>query len=919
MRWERATSNFFNRKIFPVLCFAVLFFTIVPKVQAATTVNQGLLRYTCALNPYLACPAPMFPPGPSGLPRALDSDYNVALHISISGAQEGNTWTWNFSGVSTSPGGMVFHSSWNGGSNCFVSFNVLAEPVICGSTSLNYAVGGNVRHKSPGVKAITVSFSSSGNPASVIISESYELVALESNISLTNAQITQAVFDTDGIVDLVLSRRTAALLTYDAIDLVNQSVAVEVRMVNEQGETVATFPTDPPFVTPQMDGQNLKAEVFFTPDRTGSYNLIVALDPANIILETDETDNLTETPIPVKLHETKNLTIAYVPLIPPICFLNNCLMTQQDVQNSVSESNDFIQRTYPLADDGLQFDEVNLDNRVLGGNNEKRKSSSPPCGPEGSVSEGIFQDFATLDTMFRGKKRIIGIVPEGYFAFHFLPDIGGLQIAGYKSILGQAGYPQATVHELGHSFGLPVPDLTQTWFSEPGKPKEPWEEYYLNPETCKIPSPDPPDIGFLVDGFDVKNKKPVNGALDFMGYGAWEGEYWIAKLHWDKLLQQLSIDVPDPELIQISAIIYKDGRTKLGPWGVFDGIPDVVEPGEYSLELLNANGEPILNIPFKLSFFMDIEEVGRVETPLAGFSYAVPYPPETATVLIKAPDGTVLAEVDPVQKTLTDAITNLPGKCFTEEASQQRQLLIEDIEIFNGQLEASDVNGALSKLEIIRSHVETFLKNQCGIGSETTEGFLSLIEEIVSRLENRISGSTERCGNCQDDDGDTFVDLLDPDCQASALAVSRGTIIPAPAPSEDKLTLQGSFSAPAGSINPATDGVTVNLTDSDGPIACFKLPPGAGWKTQGTKWSFMDNQQGSLGNPDAKEILSIQYNAKKGTFTVKAKVKKTSLSDPDAGNISTSVVIGEKGFLNTQAWQLDKTGKKFVTPVKSQP
>jgi hypothetical protein len=42
-------------------------------------------------------------------------------------------------------------------------------------------------------------------------------------------------------------------------------------------------------------------------------------------------------------------------------------------------------------------------------------------------------------------------------------------------------------------------------------------------------------------------------------------------------------------------------------------------------------------------------------------------------------------------------------------------------------------------------------------------------------------------------------------------------------------------------------------------------------------------------------------------------VKTVTLTDPDAGNIATSVVIGGDVFLNTQPWAVNKNGK-LVTP-----
>lgn len=181
------------------------------------------------------------------------------------------------------------------------------------------------------------------------------------------------------------------------------------------------------------------------------------------------------------------------------------------------------------------------------------------------------------------------------------------------------------------------------------------------------------------------------------------------------------------------------------------------------------------------------------------------------------------------------------------------------------------------------------------------------------------SDGVENCGNCVDDNGNGLVDLFDLLCAPTTLNLTKGTLTLKPDLGEDMLTLQGSFSGTAGIINPSTEGVTINLTDSDGQVTCFTLPPGSGWKVGKGKWTFTDDKTGSLGSPEAKERFSVQYNARKGIFSAKANVKKTNLHDPDAGEISTALVIGDDGFLNTQMWKLDKKGKKLTTPVKVHP
>lgn len=176
--------------------------------------------------------------------------------------------------------------------------------------------------------------------------------------------------------------------------------------------------------------------------------------------------------------------------------------------------------------------------------------------------------------------------------------------------------------------------------------------------------------------------------------------------------------------------------------------------------------------------------------------------------------------------------------------------------------------------------------------------------------------TVEICNNCQDDDGDGLVDLLDPDCPSSALALKKGTLILDPDPAEDKLALQGTFVAPAGSIDPPAQGVILSLLGGDGPIACLHIPPGEGWKTnkKGTRWTFKDKKDSSLGDSTANEMLSIQFDAKKAVFTIKANIKEGELTAPEAGNLTTSVMIGGEGFVHTGAWRSQARGKKLVIP-----
>ena len=95
---------------------------------------------------------------------------------------------------------------------------------------------------------------------------------------------------------------------------------------------------------------------------------------------------------------------------------------------------------------------------------------------------------------------------------------------------------------------------------------------------------------------------------------------------------------------------------------------------------------------------------------------------------------------------------------------------------------------------------------------------------------------------------------------------------------------------------------------------------------KGPTWVFQDKQDkkdkkdrsskddGALEDSEADEKVCIEFNPQARGFKVRVKAKEAELSDPDAGDISTSIIIGGDGFLNTQKWQPKAKGKKLVTP-----
>jgi hypothetical protein len=149
------------------------------------------------------------------------------------------------------------------------------------------------------------------------------------------------------------------------------------------------------------------------------------------------------------------------------------------------------------------------------------------------------------------------------------------------------------------------------------------------------------------------------------------------------------------------------------------------------------------------------------------------------------------------------------------------------------------------------------------------------------------------------------------------LTLKRGTLALNPKADGDKITLQAAFAPPAGpAIDPPGEGLTAKLSDANGLVASVTIQPGSrGWKTlKGPKWTFKDKTDGSFGDPDTNEMLSIQFNKRTEQFDVTVSVTKADVLDSDAGQIITTLFIGARAFTSTNTWRPAAKGGKLITP-----
>ena len=191
------------------------------------------------------------------------------------------------------------------------------------------------------------------------------------------------------------------IVTVIANDLATETVVIKARL----GEQV--IPSES-VVLIKEHGRH-KSSNLFHPSGACNDDLIVEIDPDNHIEEMDDKINNLESK-KVTVRATKDLVIPYV-------FISSCdgpepcygSLDPETVNKHITNSNTFLQATYPVPDDGII-------SGIAGGIN-----GDPSRVPRTSITTGLYNDL--INVIQIGKlhsngfaKRMVGIVPEGYFS-----------------------------------------------------------------------------------------------------------------------------------------------------------------------------------------------------------------------------------------------------------------------------------------------------------------------------------------------------------------------------------------------------------------------------------------------------------------------------------------------------------------------
>lgn len=488
-----------------------------------------------------------------------------------------------------------------------------------------------------------------------------------------------------------------------------------------------------------------------SPATTGDQIITAEIHPEYEFEEPDETNN--EKSVKITVKETNGLYIVYFPVDgvdpdgpagpePGVPGRGYGELNMSYYSSTVIRSGKFISAVYPVAEGNF----TNLP--------EYKKYYGWPVtlfiqGMRRDVN--LIWKWAELSTGTLAD-RSVGVVPNNYFNYHGRGDLDGVTFPGTPGALVEVDTGTMAAHEIGHTFGL-----RQTWDVE-----DPNEEYQTNPPK-----------GNAANGFWVSRKKEISDGICFMGKPG--ARPWICDEDYIDLFQEFRVDKTDPPaVLLLSGIISKDGTTQLGSlYMVENGIIDDVMPGDYSIEILDAHGQILTNIPFHTGFYAYLDPIGVVETDFAGFAFVIPYPENTSEIKVKH-NGQTLTKIRPDRRLLHDAVDYIPKYGFIKNADQRRKALHNKIDEFETKIENNEIQDARNKLEHdIKDKFEKWLVDgyqKENPGQLSKDEVISLVDNILERFDilwnisaegGEIDEPESDISESDIEDGHPGIDILD--------------------------------------------------------------------------------------------------------------------------------------------------------------
>lgn len=128
------------------------------------------------------------------------------------------------------------------------------------------------------------------------------------------------------------------------------------------------------------------------------------------------------------------------------------------------------------------------------------------------------------------------------------------------------------------------------------------------------------------------------------------------------------------------------------------------------------------------------------------FTFAVPYPEETASVTVRHEEQDAEAEINPVERTLRAAIESVPDRGFDDDPEEVRETAFDLLERVKANMDANAYGNAGEALEDLEDELDDELVEYDPDGGQYGKAeILELVEEKQSRVES-VSESAEAGG-----------------------------------------------------------------------------------------------------------------------------------------------------------------------------
>lgn len=488
-------------------------------------------------------------------------------------------------------------------------------------------------------------------------------------------RITQAVFSDESPIKLVHERTTAII-----VDRGSSGTGAVTLSIIDKSDGIEKFST-----SDFKPGSKAGEVIFYCDENLAESYCNLEKDKRYTFNVADSSGIAIGKEVDVEVVDTQMLGLEFLFLTVAGCEIipgGFCGVSESSISKTIENSGKFVQSTFPLQNEGLD---------VLGGSLDQIKKivgTQPDDRVDNYFNESIViglknkqlkQDVTLIRKVSKGNKKYpIVFVPSFYFAdLGFSVSECGLELGGVSFINvndPSINSAQVVAHELGHALGL-YPTLFL------GDIKIPFTDLIIRPSEAYDQNP---PYGFPASGFDVyaeTTNANIGNAIGFMGKCSANKErennrYWVYNDDWFELMDILSENPDDPEILLIAGNIGTFGSVELFTLGTGTGFPSKQQKGNFSLILKQKNGEIISIHPVAPEFSIEIEAFGRLITDTGFFIIEVAYPKNTASVSLESPSGAELIRFDPVTKAITDIFSELSPQCLRSDSAVDKPAIM---------------------------------------------------------------------------------------------------------------------------------------------------------------------------------------------------------------------------------------------------